>query len=82
MKVLYVSSEIYPLAKTGGLGDVAAALPCALRDSGVDIRLMMPAYRGTVDRMGRIERADDLGAVLNARVAQRARQRGSHIAQT
>lgn len=32
------------MAKTGGLGDVAAALPAALARNGVDIRLMMPAY--------------------------------------
>ena len=44
MKVLFVSSEIYPLAKTGGLADVSAALPKALAALGVDIRLVMPAY--------------------------------------
>ncbi len=46
MKVLFASSEIYPLAKTGGLADVAGALPQALRQSGADVRLLMPAYRG------------------------------------
>lgn len=43
-KVLFVSSEIFPMAKTGGLADVAASLPAALAKDGVDIRLMMPAY--------------------------------------
>jgi starch synthase len=43
-KVLFVASEIYPMAKTGGLGDVAASLPATLAQDGVDIRLMMPAY--------------------------------------
>jgi len=42
--VLFVASEIYPLVKTGGLGDVAAALPVALRDVGVDVRLLLPGY--------------------------------------
>ncbi len=42
--VLFVASEIYPLVKTGGLGDVAAALPVALRDIGVDVRLLLPGY--------------------------------------
>jgi starch synthase len=44
MRVLFVSSEIYPLAKTGGLADVSAALPLALARLGVDIRLLLPGY--------------------------------------
>jgi hypothetical protein len=40
VKVLFVSSEIYPLAKTGALADVSAALPKALATLGVDIRLV------------------------------------------
>ena len=46
MKVLFASSEIYPLAKTGGLADVAGALPPALARAKADLRLLMPAYRG------------------------------------
>jgi starch synthase len=44
MRVLFVSSEIYPLAKTGGLADVSAALPRALAALGVDVRLVLPGY--------------------------------------
>jgi starch synthase len=44
MRALFVSAEIYPLAKTGGLADVSAALPVALRDHGIDIRVLIPAY--------------------------------------
>jgi starch synthase len=44
MRVLFVSSEIYPLAKTGGLADVSAALPAALAGLGVDVRLILPGY--------------------------------------
>ena len=44
MRVLFVSAEIFPLAKTGGLADVCAALPAILSELGVDVRLMMPAY--------------------------------------
>lgn len=44
MKVLFVASEVYPLVKTGGLADVAGALPPALKSLGDDIRIMMPAY--------------------------------------
>ena len=43
-KVLFVTSEVFPLCKTGGLGDVSAALPAALRELKVDIRLLVPGY--------------------------------------
>ena len=45
MRVLFVSPEAYPLIKTGGLADVSGALPSALSELGVDIRLLLPAYR-------------------------------------
>lgn len=44
MNVLFVSSEVAPFAKTGGLGDVAAALPRALATRGHDVRIVMPMY--------------------------------------
>ena len=44
MKVLFVGSECFPFAKTGGLGDVMSALPKALAAEGVDVRVMMPKY--------------------------------------
>jgi len=49
MKIYSLSSEIDPFAKTGGLADVAAALPKALARLGHDVRLVMPLYR-QVDR--------------------------------
>ncbi|MCF7980047.1 MAG: glycogen synthase GlgA [Chromatiaceae bacterium] len=42
--VLFASSEAHPLIKTGGLADVAASLPMALRELGHDARLIIPAY--------------------------------------
>src|ERR1035437_5285513 len=42
--VLFLSTEVYPFAKTGGLADVSAALPQALRELGHDVRGMMPKY--------------------------------------
>ena len=51
MKVLFAASEVYPLVKTGGLADVAAALPAALAQQGVSMRVIMPAYRGVPARL-------------------------------
>jgi starch synthase len=45
MKILFAASEVYPLVKTGGLADVAGALPLALAGLGLDMRVMLPAYR-------------------------------------
>ncbi|MBC7944619.1 MAG: glycogen synthase GlgA [Burkholderiales bacterium] len=44
VRVLYVTSEIAPLIKTGGLADVSASLPPALREMGVDVRVLVPGY--------------------------------------
>jgi starch synthase len=44
MKVLFVTPEIAPWVKTGGLGDVAGALPLALRQAGCDVRMLVPGY--------------------------------------
>lgn len=44
MRILAVAAELYPYVKVGGLGDVMAALPKALRRLGADARLMVPAY--------------------------------------
>jgi len=44
MKVLFVASEVVPFIKTGGLADVAHALPKTLRDKNVDVRVVLPKY--------------------------------------
>lgn len=49
MKILFTASEAYPFIKTGGLGDVAYALPKALTDAGTDIRVILPKYISVPD---------------------------------
>jgi starch synthase len=44
MRVLFATSELAPLIKTGGLADVSAALPVALRKQGEDVRVLLPGY--------------------------------------
>lgn len=52
MRVLYVTSEVAPLIKTGGLADVSAALPVALRRLGDDVRVLIPGYSQVLKALG------------------------------
>ncbi|MDQ0662811.1 starch synthase [Arthrobacter ulcerisalmonis] len=45
-RVLFASAEAYPFMKVGGLADVSSALPKRLSELGLDVRLVIPAYRG------------------------------------
>lgn len=47
LNILFVVSECVPFAKTGGLADVAGALPAALAERGHDVRVVLPRYRMT-----------------------------------
>lgn len=51
MRILFATSEAYPLAKSGGLADVSRALPIALRDQGVDARLILPGYNSAIAQL-------------------------------
>ncbi|MGA9115849.1 MAG: glycogen synthase GlgA [Bacteroidota bacterium] len=48
LKILFISTEVEPFAKTGGLADVSSALPRAVKALGHDVRTVMPRY-GEVD---------------------------------
>lgn len=52
MQVLSVASEVYPLIKTGGLADVAGALPLALKAHGVATKTLMPGYAPVMAKIG------------------------------
>lgn len=63
LHVLAVASEIYPLIKTGGLADVAGALPGALKSHGVETVTLLPGYRPVMAKIGGgdvLHRFDDL----------------------
>ncbi len=51
LSVLYASPECAPLVKIGGLGDVTAALPPALREAGVDARVLLPGFTSVLDAL-------------------------------
>ena len=51
MRVLFVTPECAPLVKVGGLGDVSAALPAALRAIDFDVRLLLPGYEAVMARL-------------------------------
>ena len=51
LSVLFATSEIAPLIKTGGLADVSGALPAALRAIGVDVRVLVPGYNQVIEQL-------------------------------
>lgn len=50
MRVLFASSEVFPLVKTGGLADVSGALPAALAQAGQDVRVLLPGYPEALEK--------------------------------
>ncbi|MCS6816244.1 MAG: glycogen synthase GlgA [Blastocatellia bacterium] len=60
LQVIFAASEATPYAKTGGLADVAGALPRALAKLGVEVKVILPRYRG--------ERAGAVGRCVDERV--------------
>jgi starch synthase len=57
LKALSVASEIFPLIKTGGLADVAGALPGALAREGVEVRTLLPGYPPVLAKLADAETA-------------------------
>jgi len=60
--VLIVAGEAYPLVKTGGLADAVTGLAQALSRAGVQVRLLLPAYRGVLDKV-RIDSSWPIGGM-------------------
>lgn len=64
MRILSVTSEIYPLIKTGGLADVAGALPPALARRGIEMRTLIPGYPAVLQAIGDAPVVHDYPALL------------------
>lgn len=62
MRVVQVCAEIYPLLKTGGLADVAGALPAALAALGVEVRVLLPGFASIVDALDEVQVIAELDA--------------------
>jgi starch synthase len=59
MKIVMCASEVVPFAKTGGLADVAGALPLALEQAGQDVIIVMPKYKMISDTKFKPQRVKD-----------------------
>lgn len=66
MRVVHVCSEIYPLIKTGGLADVASALPPALARCGCDVRLLLPGYPVIMEQVRNLQMLIELPSRFGA----------------
>ncbi len=60
LSILYVTSEVLPFIKVGGLADVSFSLPLALRDLGHDVRVMVPKYGSVSERKNKIHEINRL----------------------
>ena len=55
MRVLFVTPECAPLVKAGGLGDVSASLPAALRELGHEVDVLLPGYSEALAKVGALQ---------------------------
>jgi starch synthase len=65
-RVLHVAAEVFPLVKTGGLADVAGALPLALARAGADVRLLLPGLPAIADAVQQRRTVCEIGPVFGA----------------
>jgi starch synthase len=69
MRVLFATSEVAPIIKTGGLADVSAALPAALHEMGVDIRVLLPGYPQVLKALPKLKLAADFSGLATSTLA-------------
>ncbi len=70
LRILYATPECAPLVKTGGLGDVAGALPLALRQIGLDARVLLPGYPAVLAALPGARNAGRIDAIARLPAAQ------------
>jgi starch synthase len=78
LKVLSVASEAAPLVKTGGLADVAGALPAALAAQGVEVTTLLPGYPAVLGKLGKARAVHKWDALLGAPARLLAGKLGEH----
>ena len=66
MRVLHVAAEVHPLVKAGGLADVVGALPPALADLGLDVRLLLPGLPAILSALQQRQEICNFGAMFGA----------------
>ncbi len=66
IRALHVAAEVFPLVKTGGLADVAAALPVAQSEQGADVRLLLPGYPAVLQGVEAVQPVLELGSCFGA----------------
>lgn len=76
MRVLFASSEMTPFAKTGGLADVAGALPKSLKKMGADVVAVLPKYSAVDDRKFKLK---DTGITLEVPISDRVKTAGVFV---
>ncbi len=70
MRILILASEVMPLAKTGGLADVAGALPIALSRLGHDVAVSLPKYRTVTQKNAATELLANVSVLVGAEFIQ------------
>jgi starch synthase len=78
LKVLSVASEAAPLIKTGGLADVAGALPAALAAQGVEVTTLLPGYPAVLAKLGKARAVHKWDALLGTSARLLAGKLGEH----